>query len=224
MAEKAEVLSALQQLGVPHLVGAFLRATHPKGGHRTWIDVQEIKDILRVASTQGPAGIGAVEWKAILEIAKYKSIGPKAQEYLDGVQQRWNNAAAPRRQGFVVALSEAAKYDGKSLGEGKLKGQCATGVQWVFGLAGNSLGRTSTWKEGVRVKGNNIAAGTAIASFRNGRYANDHAAILIRETKLGLEVWDQWTSKPWGKRTLPFNYKGGAPYSNDGDLFSVIAK
>jgi hypothetical protein len=224
MAEKTEVLNALHQLQVPHLVSAFLRATNPKGGHRTWIDVEEIKDIVRVAATQGPTGIGAVEWKAILVIAKYKEVGSKAQAYLKDLQHRWNNAAAVRLQGFVVPLSEAAKYEDKYLGEGKLKGQCATGVQMVFGLAGKSLGLTSTWKEGVRVKGNNIAAGTAIASFRKGRYANDHAAIFIRETGLGLEVWDQWVSKPWRKRTLYFDYKGGAPYSNDGDLFSVIIK
>ena len=224
MASKTAVLSALNKLKVPHLVIAFTRATNPKGGHRAWIDVEEMKDIVRVASTQGPAGIGAVEWKAIQEIARYDQVGPKAEAYLKELQRRWNSAATAKPKGIVVSLTEAAKYDGKLLGEGSLKGQCATGVQWVFGLAGQPLGKTATWKEGIRVKGNNVAAGTAIASFRNGRYANDHAAIFIRETSVGLEVWDQWVGKPWGKRTLRFDYSGASPYSNDGDLFSVIVK
>ncbi|CAD7854675.1 MAG: hypothetical protein [Olavius algarvensis Gamma 1 endosymbiont] len=94
----------------------------------------------------------------------------------------------------------------------------------VFSAAGKPLGLTSTWKEGIRVKGNRIIPGTAIASFREGRYANDHATIFIRETKIGLEVWDQWDGKLWGTRMLRFDYNGNTPYSNDGDLFSVIEK
>ena len=74
------------------------------------------------------------------------------------------------------------------------------------------------------MKGNNVPPGTAIASFRNDKYANDHAAIFIRETSAGLEVYDQWTSKNWGERTLRFNYSGASPYSNDGDLFYVIVR
>jgi hypothetical protein len=224
MADKNAVLAALRKLKVPHLVSAFNRAVRPKGGHRQWIDVEEIKGVVSVAAKRGPKGIGAVEYKAILEIAKYDKVGSKAQAYLKDLQNRWNKAAAAKRQGFVVSLAHAAKYKGKLLGEGRLKGQCATGVQVVFSFAGKPLGLTKTWKEGVRVKGNKIAPGTAIASFRNGRYANDHAAILIRETRSGLEVWDQWASQPWHKRTLRFDYKGGAPYSNDGDLFSVIGR
>ena len=103
-------------------------------------------------------------------------------------------------------------------------GQCASGVQYVFYKAGKPLGKSPTWKQGVKVKGNKVSPGTAIASFRKGKYADDHAAIFIRQTKSGLEVWDQWEGKPWGKRTLRFNYKGGYPYSNDGDYFYVITK
>lgn len=131
--------------------------------------------------------------------------------------------------GFQVELIHAAKFDGKTLsdepGWKATKGECATGVQYVFFKAGKPLGQTMTWKEGARVKGNSVSPGTAIASFVNGRYANKHAAILIKETSEGLEVWDQYNTphKPWGKRLLPF--KGTkTDYSNDGDLFSVIKK
>src|SRR3954464_12451927 len=98
--------------------------------------------------------------------------------------------------GSTVTLTPAASFDGKTLsddeGWNENKGECATGVQYVFYKAGNPLGKTSGWTQGVKVRGNNIPAGTAIASFQNGRFAQDHAAILIRETKQGLEVYDQY--------------------------------
>lgn len=129
----------------------------------------------------------------------------------------------PRIWGKNVDLAEAAKYEGKRLGEGENKGECATGVQWVFHKAGKPLGLVRTWKQGKKVRGNNIRPGTAIASFRNGRYQQDHAAILIGETKEGLMVWDQYNTpqKAWGKRLLSFS----APphdHSNNGNLFYTI--
>ena len=94
--------------------------------------------------------------------------------------------------GTSVSLAHAAKFDGMVLvdkpGWRKNKGECATGVQYVFYKAGRPLGLTKSWKQGVQVKGNKIPPGTAIASFRNGKFAQDHAAILIRETAEGLEV------------------------------------
>lgn len=128
----------------------------------------------------------------------------------------------------VVSLKEAEKYDKQILSDDDgwkdTKGECATGVQYVFSKAGKPIGKTSTWKQGAKVKGSSAKPGTAIASFRDGKYQDDHAAILIKETADGLEVWDQFKnpSKPWGKRTLPFDYKGDSPYSNDGDKFSII--
>ncbi|WP_435017689.1 BPSL0067 family protein [Tundrisphaera sp. TA3] len=131
------------------------------------------------------------------------------------------------KQGFAVSLDHAAGFKGQVLsddpGWNKNKGECATGVQYVFFKAGKPIGLTTLWKQGPLVKGNSIAPGTAIASFQNGVYAQDHAAVLIRETEEGLEVWDQFNHppKPWGKRTLRF---GGAKNdrSNNGDLFYVI--
>jgi len=131
-------------------------------------------------------------------------------------------------EGFTVPLVHAELFKGKALSDDEgwnvNKGECATGVQYVFYKAGNPLGKTALWKQGKKVRGNNIPAGTAIASFRNGKYSQDHAAILIRETKAGLEVWDQFNTpaKPWGKRTLYFSAK--KDYSNNGDLFYVIVK
>lgn len=129
--------------------------------------------------------------------------------------------------GSSVSLSHAASFDGKVLSDApgwkENKGQCATGVQWVFYKAGKPLGKTATWKQGPKVRGNNIPPGTAIASFRNGKFANDHAAILISEEPDGLWVRDQFTTppKPWGKRFLKFT-KDKKDLSNNGDLFYVI--
>ncbi len=84
---------------------------------------------------------------------------------------------------------------------------------------------TSFWKGGVKVKGNSIGKGTAIATFVDGKYLNNssgnHAAILIEETDIGLQVWDQWIGQPVHIRTIRFKGGGGSP-SNDGDAFSVI--
>lgn len=129
---------------------------------------------------------------------------------------------------FIVDLKYCAKYEGQVLSDDpgwkKYKGECATGVQYVFAKAGKPLGRTALWKEGVKVKGNNIKPGTAIASFRNGKFRQDHAAILVKETKNGLIVWDQYKTPPkaWGKRTLYF--KNNNDHSNNGNLFSTILK
>ena len=137
-----------------------------------------------------------------------------------------SGSAGASSAGSSVSLAHAAKFDGKVLidkpGWRKNKGECATGVQYVFYEAGTPLGLTSTWKQGIKVRGNKVPPGTAIASFRNGKFAQDHAAIFIRETADGLEVWDQFNhpSKPWGKRVLRFSKDNDR--SNNGNLFYVI--
>ena len=65
--------------------------------------------------------------------------------------------------GTAVDLAHAAKYVGQRIGSGANKGECATGVQVVFIEAGKPLGFTRTWKQGRKVRGNNIRPGTAIA-------------------------------------------------------------
>ncbi len=136
---------------------------------------------------------------------------------------------SPRIHGRNVSLDQVAKYSGQRLGLGKLKGECATGVQWVFQKAGKPLGLVKTWKEGVKVKGNDIRPGTAIATFQNGKYRADHAAVLIEERKDGLWVWDQFNNsangqpKPWGKRLLRFT-NNKKDRSNNGELFHVVEK
>lgn len=59
------------------------------------------------------------------------------------------------------------------------------------------VGPSSGWTEGVAVLGNkNLDAGTAIATFVNGRYPNhrhgNHAAFFVAEGVDGFWVMDQW--------------------------------
>jgi len=88
--------------------------------------------------------------------------------------------------------------------------------------------------KGMKVRGANIAVGTAIATFNlnNGQKYDSkasqpgkgHAAIYISQNSAGIQVWDQWVGHPVSTRTLYFN--GGVPNtkgnSNDGDQFFVI--
>jgi hypothetical protein len=86
---------------------------------------------------------------------------------------------------------------------------------------------TSLWRAGAKVRGGNIPAGTAIATFSPaGRYENDttgrsHAAILIAENSDGLLVWDCWLGQPVQQRVIRFRGGTGDPV-NDGDAFHVI--
>lgn len=125
---------------------------------------------------------------------------------------------------FRAPLKGIAKYTGRLLGRGRLKGECATGVQSALWLNGVKIGRTRHWKPGRQVRGNDISPGTAIASFRNGAYENDHAAIFVKQDAKGITVYDQYNHprKPWGMRILYFKTKRANDYSNDGDYFYTI--
>lgn len=129
---------------------------------------------------------------------------------------------------FRVSLRHVRSFKGQRLsdepGWSRYQGECAAGVQYVFYKGGKALGKTSTWRQGIKVRGGNVKPGTAIASFRNGRFKQDHAAVFVRESSVGLVVYDQYNNprKAWGPRTLYF--RSNNDRSNNGDLFYVIKK
>lgn len=102
-------------------------------------------------------------------------------------------------------------------------------------------GSTKTWVAGERVIGNlTIRIGTAIATFRNGKYASDeknnHAAFFLRHGPNGsIVVVDQWKDRPGREprnisvRTIE---RRGGPHSNgswpfesdNADAFFVIER
>jgi hypothetical protein len=108
------------------------------------------------------------------------------------------------------------------LGQLVANGQCVRYVQVCA-----KCPHTSKWKPGVKVRGNEIEFGTAIATFDpDGRYGNhtdgrSHAAIYIEENDAGLLVIDQWVGHPVSERIIRFR-GGNGKWVNDGDRFYVI--
>ncbi len=86
--------------------------------------------------------------------------------------------------GFIC--DDAHVHIGKSLGNG----ECVDLVK----LCSNAP-MTRYWKPGKKVFGNDIPPGTAIATFRRGKYPNKsgyHAAIYSHQDENGIYAWDQW--------------------------------
>jgi hypothetical protein len=85
------------------------------------------------------------------------------------------------------------------------------------------------WKEGGKVSAADaLQAGTAIATFKKGRYQNrstgNHAAFFLRSDRSGIWIVEQYRNIKGGlirKRFLPYRGGKGSP-SNDGDAYSVI--
>lgn len=90
---------------------------------------------------------------------------------------------------------------------------------------------TSAWRPGQKVRGaTDIAVGTAIATFVDGRYPNEahgnHAAFYLGQDAFGIQVVDQWAN-PVKRPTIlsqTLLWKPNAPYcrSDDGNLYWVI--
>jgi hypothetical protein len=101
-------------------------------------------------------------------------------------------------------------------------GQCVALVQAWAGAP-----TTSTWRQGIKVKGNGstISKGTVIATMVDGHYPNhahgNHAAIFLSEDSNGIRVMDQWTGHAPSIRTIHFHGGTGSP-SNDADKFYVV--
>lgn len=119
-------------------------------------------------------------------------------------------------------MSYTAKFPEQYAGTVVANGQCVRYVQVCANVP-----HTSRWSPGPQVRDNDVAEGTAIATFDpDGTYGNhtdgrSHAAILINQVEDGLLVWDQWVGHPVAQRVIRF--RGGAGRRvNDGDQFSVI--
>jgi len=96
---------------------------------------------------------------------------------------------------------EAQLYFGKSIGDG----EC---VDLIKHCTGAPL--TRFWKPGDFVFGSNIEPGTAIATFKNGKYPNItgyHAAIYSHQDENGIYAWDQWKGMNVHLRYIKANRK-----------------
>ncbi|MDI1476198.1 BPSL0067 family protein [Polyangium sp. y55x31] len=89
-------------------------------------------------------------------------------------------------------------YEGRHYGESE---QCVALVKYACGAP-----HTSAWKKGAQVIGNAaITAGTAIAcGWEGDRYMSrargNHAAIYLGQFGNQIEVVDQWSGTPAGRR------------------------
>jgi hypothetical protein len=113
---------------------------------------------------------------------------------------------------------------------GRKKGNhaCAALVQ-----SSQPAGQASTWREGIQVRGNVIAKGTPVATFEDGFYPNrlhdNHVAYYLSQNNKGVQVMDQWSSKPSiSSRTMAWLGKRHnglfVDPSNNGDALSVIMR
>src|SRR5262245_32796091 len=89
----------------------------------------------------------------------------------------------------------ASSLEGSVVGDG----HC---VDLIFVHSGAPA--SSQWKEGKPVKGTDVYAGTAIATFVKGKFSWDsieqHAAIFIEQDAGGISVWDQKPGQPVQRR------------------------
>jgi hypothetical protein len=112
-------------------------------------------------------------------------------------------------------------YAGRVVGDG----HCVRFVQ-----AAAAAPRTSAWRAGAWVRGNNaIPPGTVIATFESdGTYTpetGNHAAVYLSQDRTGIRVYDQWNGQPVHQRVIRFEGGRGAgsgSKSNDGKLFRVV--
>jgi hypothetical protein len=158
--------------------------------------------------------------------------------------------AAPASQGWVLdaaglehlhavavgneALKDAGKKGGKYIYPDSVKqaGQqeCVVLVQKML----PGINQTKTWRPGASIRAAGdppLQPGTAIATFRDGKYTNKsgyHAAIFLGYGKDkwgrdGIVVYDQWRGQPAQRRVIAFN-PGAASASNNAGAFSVIQR
>lgn len=92
--------------------------------------------------------------------------------------------------------------------------------------------RTLLWKEGRKLKASwdRIQPGTAIATFRKGRYpqkgrgpGNKHAAIFLRASHAGIYVFDQFAGKTDAEeRFIPWHHPRDPRPSNNAAAYSTV--
>lgn len=172
------------------------------------------------------AALSTKKAKLVQDEKAFKAATDAYNTKADDVAKKTAALSDPKKalQDVRVAYDDAALKAGKSDAEvtkaldkldnlvGKYEGNpkkvsCVVLVQKFSGL-GNAR---DTWKEGDSVKDKPLLPFKAAATFVNGKYESNptgnHAVIVLDKTNDGLVVFDQYTGKPAGIRTI--RYKGG---------------
>ncbi len=92
--------------------------------------------------------------------------------------------------------------------------------------------RTLLWKEGRKLKAswNKVEPGTAIATFKKGRYpqrgkrrGGKHAAIFLRASEAGIYVFDQFAGRrEAAERFIPWHHPRDRSPSNNASAYSTV--
>lgn len=103
-------------------------------------------------------------------------------------------------------------------------------VQLLKALMGAPL--TDRWQEGRKLKTNwsEVKVGTAIATFKGGRYpkrhkghGNKHAAIFLRASDTGIYVFDQFAgTRVATERFIPWHNPRNRRPSNNAASYSTV--
>jgi hypothetical protein len=120
-------------------------------------------------------------------------------------------------------LTLEGTYKGKSYKNSQGNTEC---VEFIIQALGAP--RTAHWRAGDKVeKGAKIFAGTAIATFVDGKYPQSgntgkHAAVYVGQNDIGIQVLDQWAKQGMVlPRTIRWKPTNPSP-SNDANAFSII--
>ena len=92
--------------------------------------------------------------------------------------------------------------------------------------------RTLSWREGRKLKASweQIKPGTAIATFKQGRYpqksrarGGKHAAIFLRASEAGIYVFDQFAGqREAAERFIPWHHPRDRKPSNNASAYSTV--
>ena len=136
----------------------------------------------------------------------------------DGSSERVYNGALPTEE-QKISLPAATDPHGRT--------EC---VQLLKSLM--DAPRTLLWKEGRQLKASwdEIKPGTAIATFKSGRYpqkrtgrGSKHAAIFLRASQAGIYVLDQFAGQHVAEeRFIPWHHPRDRQPSNNAAAYSTV--
>ncbi|WP_185969770.1 MULTISPECIES: BPSL0067 family protein [Rhizobium] len=127
---------------------------------------------------------------------------------------------------YLLQISEADVFGRGRFANAKGNTECVEFVRQATGAP-----QTASWHPGRRVMecgSDEIARGTAIATFADGKYnvtddLGQHAAIYLSHSEAGIEVLDQWNKQgEVRQRTIRTGQSVTRRRSNRAECFYII--
>jgi hypothetical protein len=122
-------------------------------------------------------------------------------------------------------LTNPEQTEGRAYRNSQGETQCVELIKQTLGAP-----RTAEWRAGRKIRpgDRDIARGTAIATFVDGRYpqtgaGGKHAALYLEQNEAGIVVLDQWKAQGVVKRrTIRWKPLSPGSKSNDANAYSEI--